>query len=148
MSTATAAPTDALVEKAETAETLDLRSLVLAADDIVTEPVEVPEWKVTLHVRTMTGSARADMLNAASDPETGQMDFKSMYPNIIVATVVNPDTGVPIFTPADVDLLNQKSGKALERVAQAGMKISGMGEEAEKALGNDSSAESGGSTSS
>lgn len=117
--------------------TLSLRDKILAADDIATEPVEIPEWDVTLHVKSMTGKARAQMLREAADPETGEMDYEKLYPQVIAATVVDPDTGEYVFTSSDVDALNLKSGAVLERLASAGMRVSGMTKEAEKELGKD-----------
>lgn len=125
-----------------------LRDQILAADDIATEPVEIPEWNCTLHVKSMTGKARAQMLKQAADPETGEMDYERLYPQVIVATCVDPETGEYVFTNDDTEALNQKSGSVLERLATAGMKISGMTGASENDLGKGSSSESDGSTSS
>lgn len=126
--------------------TADLRTAILSADDITTEPVEVPEWGCTLHVKSMTGSKRAEMLKSAAG-EDGTMDYARLYPQVVIATVTDPETGEYVFTANDQDALNLKSGAVLERLAQAGMKISGMTGDSEKELGKDSSSESGGSTS-
>ena len=126
---------------------LSIRERILAADDITTETMEIPEWGVTVAVRTMTGAARAEMLVSASDPTTGEVNYQTLYPQVIVASVIDPETGESVFTVEDVNALNLKSAAVVERVAQAGMRVSGMTKEAEKELGNDSATQSGGSTS-
>lgn len=128
---------------------LDLRSTILASDDITVEPIEIPEWGIPaglLAVKSMTGATRAAMLKSAMDPETGEMDFANMYAEVIIATLVTIADQQPLFSTNDRPLLNQKSGSVLEKVAGAGMRVSGMDRDAEERLGKDSSTESGGST--
>lgn len=115
---------------------LSLRDKILAADDLKVETVFVAEWDATVGVKSMTGQTRARMLSNATDPETGEMDFANLYADVVIATAVDPETQIPLFTTGDRDLLNQKSGAALETLAQAGMKVSGMTKTAEKELGN------------
>lgn len=116
-----------------------IRDTVAAADDIASELVPVPEWGVSLLVKTMTGHARAKMMASAADPNTGEMDYSKMYPTVIIATCYDPaDPSVLAFTEDDISLLNSKSGAVLERLAQVGLRVSGMaGEQSEKDLGKD-----------
>ena len=78
---------------------IDIRALILAAQDITVDQVPVPEWGTTLSVRSMTGTARARMLKSAMDADTGEMDFERMYPEVLIATVVDSVTLLPLFTP-------------------------------------------------
>jgi hypothetical protein len=122
--------------------------MILATDDIQIETVEVPQWKVTVGVRTMTGYRRAQMMKRASDPDTGVVDFEHLYPEIVIACCVDPTTHEPLFRESDRDTLNTKAGAALEVIAAAGLRVSGLDKTAEKDLGKDSSKPSDASTSS
>lgn len=128
----------------------DIRASILASDDITVTPIEIPEWGITdlttVAVKSMTGKTRAEMLKSAMDPETGEMDFANMYAEVIIATLVTLPDHLPVFSTNDRNLINQKSGAVLERVAGEGMKVSGMDSKAEERLGKDSSTENGGST--
>lgn len=111
---------------AEILQTADLRSSILAIDDIPTEIVVVPEWNnARIEVRGMTGGDRAQMMAAAVEDDG--IDWSSMYADIIVKTCYDPATGARIFTDADKGAINGKSGKVVDRLAQVGMALSGMG---------------------
>ena len=114
-----------------------IRDAALNAQDIPTEQVEVPEWGVTIEVRGMTGRAQARYMEAAIDPDTGSANFERIYPELVIATAYDPASGEPVFEAADRDVLLGKSAKALERIAQVGLRLSGMGPEAQaEAAGN------------
>jgi len=42
-------------------EMTDLRGKIFSADDITRELLEVPEWKVTVEIRSMTAGQRATL---------------------------------------------------------------------------------------
>lgn len=125
-----------------------IREQILAARDIRSETVAVPEWGVTVEVRGLTGTQRARLMKNGFDAR-GAVDFERLYPELIIASVFDPETGEPVFGDADREALNAKSGAALEQVAQAAMRISGLspdsGAQAEK---NSSATPSDASTSS
>ena len=73
----------------------------------------------------MTGADRAHLLQHAM-MKNGQPDLIKLYPNLAIASMRDPETKELIFKPEDRDHLALKSGAALERVAQAAMKINGM----------------------
>jgi hypothetical protein len=107
----------------------NLRNKILEASDIRRERVEIPEWGLTLEVRGLTGSQRAKLMRTGFDAR-GTADFEKLYPELIIASAFDPDGGEPVFTEADRDALNGKSGAALERIAQAAMRLSGLSPEA------------------
>lgn len=126
----------------------NLREKILGASDIRREQVHVPEWDATVEVRGLTGTQRAKLMKTGFDAK-GAVDFEKLYPELLVASVFDPETQQPVFTEADRDSLNGKSGAALERVAQAAMRLSGLSPEAaEQAEKNSVAAPSGASTSS
>jgi len=126
----------------------DLRSRILNVDDLPEEEVVVPEWdNITIIVRGMTGQSRAAMMSRSVDPETGEMSMEALYPEVIIATVYDPETGQPVFDANDRGPLNLKSSGVLERIAQIGMRLSGLTRDEQTELGKDSSRASDASTS-
>ena len=115
---------------------MSLRDRILHCDDIPTEMVEVPLWGITLEVRGMTGSDRAQMLAAAMTPEGG-VNLQEFYPEVVIACTYDPETGQRVFSNDDRIALMSKSGKAIDILATVGLRLSGMTEEAKKDLGKD-----------
>lgn len=116
---------------------MSMRDKILALQDIPVESVEVPEWGVTLEVRGMTGAERTRIMDMAV-ASGGQMNLQVVYPEIVIATVFDPETGTQVFGPSDRDALLQKSANALDRLAQVGMRLSGFTQEATDEAGKDS----------
>lgn len=106
----------------------ELRKLVFDAEDIPEEEVEVPEWNVTVLVRGMNGKGRANFLRRSTDAN-GNVSFENFYPELIIATAFDPETGEQIFEKSDRDTLNTKSGVALNRIAEVAQRLSGLGSE-------------------
>lgn len=117
----------------------NLRDRILSASDIRRESVRVPEWDVDVEVRGLTGSQRARLMKNGFDARGG-VDFERLYPELIIASTFDPETGQQVFSEADRDSLNGKSGAALEKVAQAAMRLSGLNPEAPEAAEKNSDA--------
>lgn len=115
----------------------NLRDRILAANDIPTELLTVPEWGCEVLIKGMTGADRAGLLERAVTPE-GAVSFSKFYPEVVIATAHDPATEERLFGESDRDLLMEKSGAALDRVANVGLRLSGMTDEAAKAAGKDS----------
>jgi len=128
----------------------ELRQKILEVEDIQIEIVPVTEWDVDIEVRGMSGLERAGFLRRSTDKE-GEVAFERFYPELLIATCFEPPekneegtyedvvlgTGEKLFEPADRDTLNSKSGAALERIAQVGQRLSGLGQQdVEEAEGN------------
>lgn len=109
---------------------MSLRDKILAADDIQTEAVEIPEWGVTVEVRGMNGADRSRILEKAADSADGRVDIQTMYVETVIASTYDPESGEPVFTPDDRSALLGKSAAALDRLAAVGMRLSGMDERA------------------
>ena len=106
-----------------------LRDRILAANDIPTEAVEVPEWGLTVEVKGMTGADRTRLLDMAITGG-GEVDVKIIYPEIVIATAYDPETGERVFADDDAAVLQAKSAQAIDRVAEVGMRLSGFTKEA------------------
>lgn len=107
---------------------MDIREKILAAEDIQSEAVVVPEWDVTINMMTIRGWERARLINRAMDKKTGDVNFENIYPDIIIYSAFDPETDKKIFHERDRDELLKKSGKVLERLARVGLRLAGMGE--------------------
>ena len=124
----------------------ELRKLVFEAEDIPEEEVTVPEWGVTILVRGMNGKGRANFLRRSTNAQ-GEVSFENFYPELVIATAFDPETGEQVFEASDREELNRKSGLALNRVAEVAQRLSGLGTaDLEEAKKESEETESNGST--
>lgn len=103
----------------------NLREQILSKKDIDSERVYIPQWDVTVEVRTLTGRQRAILLQDTVNLK-GKVDFQKLYPQLVVMSTYDPQTGKPVFMPGDMDALAEKSGAALEIIAQVATRLSGL----------------------
>jgi hypothetical protein len=73
------------------------------------------------------------------DPETRKPNVKAFNVGILVGTSYDPESGAKLFTEADIPLLKQKSAAAVQRLVDAGTRLSGLTEDAVEVAGKDSS---------
>ena len=118
---------------------MNLRETILAADDIPSQKVEIPEWGVELLVRGMSAGDRLDLMQNAFDQTTQQVNMAIVYPDVVVACAFDPKTGEAVFTEADKPELMKKASAAIERLASVGLQLSGIGKDEQDAAGKDSS---------
>jgi hypothetical protein len=118
---------------------MTLRDKILAVQDIPSEKVTVDEWEVDVLVRGMTAGDRVTLMQNAVDPVTGNVNMSIVYPDVVVACVLDPASGEPVFTDDDKAALMGKSSAAIERIATVGLRLSGIGKEEQDAAGKDSS---------
>jgi len=116
-----------------------LRDTIFSAQDIPTETVNIPEWGVDVLVRGMSAGDRITLMQNAFDQTTQQVNMSIVYPDVVVACTYDPDSSEPVFTPADKDAILAKSSAAVERLANVGLRLSGIGKEEQDAAGKDSS---------
>lgn len=110
---------------------MNLRERILSINDIKSEIVQVDEWGVEIMVRGLSGAQRARLMQSAMD-DKGRMDIAKMYPDLVILAAYDPETGEQVFERADRDALNEKASGALEKIAQAAMRLSGIGPNALK----------------
>lgn len=125
------------------------RDQILAASDLETREVEVPEWGGSVLVRALSGKER-DAYEASLMLIRG----KTQIPNLanmrakLVARAIVDEDGKRLFTDQDVNALGLKSAAALNRVHDVVQELSGLNEGAtEDAEENSDAAQSGDSTS-
>lgn len=134
------------------------RDAILAAVDLPTQEVEVPEWGGSVLVRGLSGEDRdafeASLIvrrPALVGPNKGQLESVQDTTNLhakLVSRAIVDETGSRVFSDADVKLLGAKSSHALQRVFDVASELSGLGATAASdAEGNSEPDPSDGSTS-
>jgi len=111
---------------------MSLKDQIANADDLYNETVEVPEWGITLTLRTPTVQERTRMIQQFVGPE-GLMpteNLAEMYPALLIATCIDPETGSALFTKNDADLIRSKNGSVVERIATTAMRLCGLTDDA------------------
>ena len=120
---------------------MNLRERILHIADIAKERVTVPEWEgIELEVRGLTANARAKVLQRSLNGDGG-LDLERLYPELVIAATFDPDTGEQVFSDKeDRFVIGHKSSSAIERLAAAAMRLSGMrGEDVARATKNSAS---------
>ena len=110
-----------MTEKKNTSKRLS-REQVLNIMDIREEEIYIPEWDGTAVVRGLTGAQRDKL--AKRSMVDGIVDPPKFRLGLILEGCIDPK-----FEPEDIDTLNTKNVKALERISSAVSRISGFDEE-------------------
>ena len=101
------------------------RETILAAVDLKTETVAVPEWGGAVMLRGMTAGERDGFDQGVTDAR--QAKEPTMVRARLVALTAVDATGVRLFTDADVPALAAKSGAVLDRLFEIAARLSGIG---------------------
>lgn len=105
------------------------RDMILGADDAEVRDVEVPEWKGTVRIKSITGTAR-DQFEASLREGKGKnadVNLRNMRAKLIALCAVDED-GKKLFTQQDVGRLGAKNAKPLDRLFDACTELIGMSE--------------------
>lgn len=117
---------------------MSIRDQIRKAQDRTSEIIEVPEWGVTVEVRSMTGSQRSAIVTALTSDEDNKME--ALWGGMLVSCVYDPKTGDPVFKEDDAEwLLNEKSSTVLDRLSNVCLQVAGIVEGAVDDAGKDSS---------
>lgn len=103
------------------------REQILAAQDIATETIDVPEWGGAVRVRGLTGAER-DQYESTILKMRGtnaQLNLVNARAKLVALSVVDEE-GARLFSDDDVVALSKKSAAALERVFDAAQRLSGL----------------------
>jgi len=109
---------------------------IKAKSDGASEIISIPEWDEKIEVRSMTGLERSQFLKAFM--RDGEIDQEALYPSLLIAACFDPETGEKIFAPDAATWINSKNSAALERVAKAAMRLSGIDEGVKDKVGEGS----------
>jgi hypothetical protein len=107
------------------------KAAILAAKDLVTESVHVPEWQGEVLVRTLT-AAELDQYQTSMLQQRGKSqvaNLENIRSKLVAMTVVDED-GQRLFTDSDVKALSGKSGSAVNRIFEVAQRLSGLSNDA------------------
>jgi hypothetical protein len=112
---------------------------ILAADDLPTETISVPEWGGEVLVRGLTGRQRIEYEASMAVMRDGEMipDVENSMAKLVARTIVDDD-GSLMFTPQEANALGEKSSAALARVFEVAARLSGMSQGAAVEIKKDS----------
>jgi len=108
-------------------ETIELTAeMIISADDITMERVEIPDWGGHVFVRVMSGSERDRMeqacLSASGDGLAAPENFRAL---LAVACCCNA-SGDRLFTAEQAASLAEKSSTALDLIFAVALRINKM----------------------
>jgi hypothetical protein len=93
---------------------MNLKEQIAAAADRRTQPLEVPEWGCTLHLKELSVGERMKLFDLMADDNNKD---KLLYVYAILATVADAD-GNRIFTTDDYDLIAGKNSDVVLRLGK------------------------------
>lgn len=101
---------------------MNLRDQILSVADIKPQPVEVPEWMVdgkplTVYLKPMTAAERLQFTLAAYG-EDGKYIKEGSRGRMLAAILCDADGG-RLFTTTDIEALEAKNGRVIERLYDA-----------------------------
>jgi len=105
---------------------MGLREKILNSSDSKKQLVEIPEWDVTVEVRSISGKDRAKIIQNNFNTFTKTMDVNGMIPDLIILSTYDVETGERIFDESDREEILKKSSGALDRIFNVAIKLSGL----------------------
>lgn len=103
---------------------MNLRDMILQANDLPVEKVEVPEWGIDVYIKTMSGAERLQLEKDLS--KDAKSDGPAMC-RVVCATLSNKDGELLFNYPDDIELLNKKSVKVLHRLFDIALSVNALG---------------------
>ena len=105
-----------------------IRDRILDADDLDTQSVHVPEWDVTLELRSPSGAERAAMmrLTVDDDGERKLDDWSLLWPIAIAVCAFDPESGERVFQLDEVEALQAKNANVLQRLGDLCLALAGL----------------------
>ena len=88
---------------------------IVAATDVKTIDIAIPEWGGTVRVKNLTALEREQFIRDTQEKKLDLSRTKIAW----VARCLVDEQGRPIFSEGEVELLGAKSAKALDRVVDA-----------------------------
>jgi 3-hydroxyisobutyrate dehydrogenase-like beta-hydroxyacid dehydrogenase len=116
---------------------MSLKDKILNINDVTREVVKIDEWGLEVEVRSMTGAARAAIVQAGA-VEGKSPDLNRFTADIVVMCTFDPETGEQVFDETDAASVMEKNGAALEKIVTVAMRLSGFAKDAVDVVGKDS----------
>lgn len=125
------------------------RDEILAAPDLGSQDVYVPEWGGWVRVRALSGAERDRFESEIAEVKgrKTQLNLANVRAKLVALAAID-ENGGRLFRPSDVEALGVKSAAALDRVFDAAMRLAGMrNQDIEELMGNFPEGQSDGFTS-
>ena len=122
-----------------------LAEQIRAAHDVSAELYEIPEWDVTLELRSMSARQRASFASSVDFTADGNVELDGnrvelMWGTVIQACCFDPDNGEAVFEAEDIEwMMEEKNANVVDSLANACLAVSGMGADSDGDAGKDSS---------
>ena len=122
-----------------------LAEQIRAAHAVSSELYEIPEWDVTIELRSMSARQRAAFASSVDFTADGNVEVNGnrvelMWGTVIQACCFDPDDGEHVFTEDDIEwLMAEKNANTVDALANACLAVSGMGADSDGDAGKDSS---------
>lgn len=126
------------------------KAQILAADDIETKDIEVPEWETedgafVVTLRAMNGTERDRYESSlvvqrerrdakGNRVMTSAMNLENARAKLLAATIIDSESGELMFSQDEIGLLGTKNAAVLDRLYDEARKLSGISEGDEKEL--------------
>ena len=107
----------------------ELRTQILASEDLRREQVDVPEWGLAVFVRHMTARERDTFEQQQMALSKDGLDSTNVRARLVALTCVDQD-GTRIFADSDADELGNKSSAALVRIATVALRVNAITDDA------------------
>lgn len=106
------------------------KAQILAADDLTTEVVSVPEWGGEVRVRALSASERDQFEDkiVKREGKHSRVILTDVRAKLAAVCMVN-EAGARLFTDAEVAELTKKSAAALQRVFEVAQRLAGITDE-------------------
>lgn len=127
---------------------MSLKDQILAAGDLPTEVVDVPEWDLKLTVRGLSSGERDKYYISRQVIRGGEVvgnDSTNATAKLLVLCIVDDD-GKLVFGPEHAEVLAAKSAAALDRLWKVAARLSGILPEDGERLEKDSAPAPSGAT--
>lgn len=119
---------------------------ILATEDMKFEIVSVPEWNMSVRIRSMSGEER-DAFESSIAGDGKKMNTQNIRAKLVMLSIVN-SKGERIFNKDQIEALGKKSAAALNRVYEASATLSAITKKDVEDLAKNSGAALGGVSSS
>lgn len=111
---------------------------ILAAQDLETETVEVPQWGGSVMVRSLTARERGQLISSIVDQRAGGRTLKLTEIQVRTCAMAIVDAqGSRMFEEADIAKLSRKSASALQVVFEVAQRLSGLSDDQVEELTED-----------
>lgn len=104
---------------------MSIAEKIKAARDSRSESFTIPEWDVTVEIRSMSARQRANMNNVIETDGTAADKQELMWGYLLCSCVFDPQSGDPVFTEDDMDwVLTDKSFAVVDRLTAKCLDVS------------------------